>query len=177
MQKIPKVKSSRVLHKGFITLNEDLLEKDGGATQTLTTISHQSDSVVILAKDQMGRWILNREYRHSTKQFLLGCPGGTLEYGEGPIAGGQRELFEETGYFADDIILLGSSYSCPAISSQKTYHLFAQNAVKKATANLDPFEFIETELLDEVALKKIIQEGSPIDGVLLTALWFKEHLS
>ncbi len=171
MKNLPKVKSSRFLHQGYVTVKEDLLEEENGLFQPSTLLLCK-DATVILAQDTEGHWILNREYRHATGEILLGCPGGGLEPNEDPITGGKREFFEETGYVSDEIILLGASYPSPALLNQKIYYLFAKNALKKDEPQLEPFEFIETELLTDEELKKRIQSGAPIDGVLLTALWF-----
>jgi ADP-ribose pyrophosphatase len=178
MRKLPIVKSSRIIHDGFVSLREDLLEQDGGYVQPMNTFECV-DATTLLAQDSKGRWILNSEYRHPTGQILLGCPGGRLEAGEDPVAGGKREFFEETGYWADDVVILGCSYPFPGLCNQKIYHLLAIGAVKKGDAKHDPFEFIETELLTDEELRKRILSGAPVDGILLTALWLynqkKDH--
>jgi ADP-ribose pyrophosphatase len=174
MKKLPKIKSTRIVHDGYISLREDLLEREGGLLQPMNTFIC-TDATTMLAQDTEGRWILNREYRHSTGEILLGCPGGRLEKDEDPIAGAKREFFEETGYWADDVMLLGSCYPFPGLCNQKIYHLFARGAVKKGEPKLDPFEFIETELIDDTELRKRILQNAPIDGILLTALWYKDH--
>lgn len=171
MKKLPKVKSTRFLHQGYITLKEDLLEQENGSVQPSTLLLCK-DATVILAQDKEGRWILNREYRHATGEILLGCPGGGLEPNEDPIAGGKREFFEETGYVSDDVTLLGVSYPSPALLNQKIYYLLAKNALKKDEPKLEPFEFIETVLFTDQELKEEIQNGAHIDGLLLTALCY-----
>jgi ADP-ribose pyrophosphatase len=172
--KKPNVKSSRILHEGFISLREDLLEKENGLVQPMNTIVC-SDATSVLAQDTSGRWILNREYRHATGEILLGCAGGRLEPGEDPIEGGKREFFEETGYWADDVVLLGSSYPFPGLCNQKIYYLFAKGAVKKGAPQLEPFEFIETEILETAELEKRLRQGHGIDGILLTALSYTRY--
>jgi len=171
MKKLPTVKASRIVHDGYLSLREDLLEREEGLVQPMNTLVC-TDATTVLAQDPSGRWILNKEYRHATGEILLGCPGGRLEPGEDPIAGGKREFFEETGYWADDLVLLGSCYPFPGLCNQKIYHLFARKAVKKGEPRLDPFEFIETELLDDNMLQKRVEEGAGVDGILLTALWY-----
>lgn len=175
MQK-PKVKSTRLLHDGYIALREDLLEKGDGLLQPMNTLVC-TDAVALLAKDEEGRWIINREYRHATGQILLGCPGGRLEADEDPVSGGKREFFEETGYWADEAILAGSCYPFPGLCNQKIYYLYAPRARKTGTPKLDAFEFIETELIEDSDLRKRISNGTLADGILLTAIWFADHLS
>jgi ADP-ribose pyrophosphatase len=163
-----------MVHEGYVNLREDLLEKDGGHTQSINSLQC-NDATTMLAQDAEGRWILNREYRHATGEILLGCPGGRLEAGEDPIEGGKREFFEETGYEAKDVVLLGVCYPFPGICNQKIYHLFAKSAVKRGKQKLDLFEFIETELIGDEELRHRILSGAHIDGIMLSALWYKDH--
>jgi ADP-ribose pyrophosphatase len=174
VKNIPKVKSTRIVHDSFFSLREDLLERSDGAMHPYLTLAC-TDAVAVLAQDEKGRLILNREYRHATGAILLGCPGGRIEEGEDPITGGKRELLEETGYWLDDGILIGCCHPFPSLCNQKIYFLFGKNAVKKGEQNLDPLECIEPVLLHDDELRCMIQKGTPVDGVLLTALWFKEH--
>lgn len=169
--KKPKVKSSEIVYEGYFNVRKDLLEHPSGHVQPYTSFVLSTDAAVVLAQDENGLWILNREYRHPTGEFLLGCPGGRLEAGEDPIEGGRRELFEETGYWAEEIEIMGSCYPFPSLCDQKIYYLLAKGAVKKGPQNLDPLECIEVELKTDEEIKK----ESKIDGILLTALWYKDH--
>lgn len=172
----PKVQKSKLLYSGFFDLRQDLLERSDGLTHPYTSIILATDAVAILAQDQNGLWILNREYRHPTGKTLLGPPGGRLEKNEDPIVGGQRELFEETGYWSDEIVLLGCCHPFPGICDQKIIYLWAKNAVKKAEQKLEAFEFIEIELKTDEELRREIRRSSHVDGNLCTALWYKDQL-
>ena len=170
--KRPRICASHTSPQGFFDLCCDTLERTDGAQQTYTMLSIPVDATTILARDPEGRWILNREYRHPTGKHLLGCPGGRLEKGEDPLVGGQRELFEETGYFAKELILLGSCYPFPGLCNQKIYYLFAPLAEKLGEQALDPFEFIELELKTDAELEKAIRESEEVDAQLCAALWY-----
>lgn len=171
----PKVKSSQIVYKGYFDLRQDILEKHDGQTLAYTSLIIPTHAAAILAQDKSGRWILNREYRYPTGESLLGCPGGRLERGEDPIEGGRRELFEETGYWADEMILMGCNYPFPGVTDQKIYYLLAKNARLKGEQKLDPFEFIETELKTDTELREEIRRTHTVDGILCTALWYKNH--
>lgn len=171
----PKVKKSKTVFSGFFGLQEDLLERADGLTHSYTKLTLPTHAVVVIAQDTEGRYILNREYRHPTGNHLLGPPGGRLEKGEDPILGGQREFHEETGYWSDEIQLLGCCYPFPGICDQQIFYLWAKNAVKKDAQKLDPFEFIEIELKTEEELCAEILQGGHVDGNLCTALWFKDQ--
>lgn len=175
MTKKPKIKSSQYIYRGFFDVREDILQRADGEVHPYTSLILSSHAAAIVAQDTEGRWILNREYRHPTGEYILGCPGGRLEPGEEPLIGGQRELFEETGYWSDEIVIVGCCYPFPGICDQKIYYLWAKNAVKKSGQKLDPFEFIETELKTDTELRAEIRSRSNVDAVLCTALWYKDQ--
>jgi ADP-ribose pyrophosphatase len=171
----PKVQDSKILHSGFFDLRQDLLENALGATHSYTYI-FAANAVAVLAKTKEGLWILNKEYRHPTGKVLLGPPGGRLEQGEDPLKGAVRELFEETGYWSDEVSLIGACHPFPGACDQKIYYVYAQNCHLKGSQKLEPFEFVEVELKTDEELFHIIQNSSDIDGNLCTALWYKERM-
>lgn len=172
--KKPKVQSSCFVYKGFFNVRQDLLERHDGLVHSYTSLI-LSHATAILAQTETGEWILNREYRHPIGEYILGCPGGRLEEGEDPLLGAQRELFEETGYWSDEIVLTGCCYPFPGICDQKIYYFWAKNAVKKGEQTLDPFEYIQTELKTDAALREEIRSGHQVDAILCTTLWYKDH--
>ncbi len=171
--KPPNTHSSELVYEGFFNMRKDRLIREDGEMLDFTSLEISWDAAVIIAEDREGRLILNREYRHPTGQFILGCPGGSLEKGEDPIAGGRRELFEETGYVSDELSIIGCCYPLPSVCNQKIYFIHAKNARPGIGRKLDPFEFIETELKTEEELRQEILTGALVDGILCTALWYK----
>lgn len=171
----PKVKHSQIVYSGYFNLRQDLLERSDGKTHPYTSMILSTDSIAILAQTPDGLWILNREYRHPTGKVLLGPPSGRLNQKEDPIAGARRELIEETGYLSDEIVVLGCCHPFPGLCDQKMFYLWAKNAIRKSEPNLEPFEFIEVELMSDERLRKEIRGGTDVDGNLCIALWYKDH--
>lgn len=169
----PKILSTNYLHRGFFDVKQDVLEKEEGLTHPFTTLVLACSATSIIAQDEQGNYIINREYRHATGNYLLSLPGGRLEKGEDPLIGAQRELFEETGYFSNDLIKMGCSFPFPSICDQQIYFFWARNAVKKGNQKLDPFEFIHTELKTEEELEKEILQSDLVDSILLAAFAYK----
>lgn len=174
MKNLPRIASSRIIPGNFFSLREDLLEHEDGLIHPYMTLMC-ADATAVLAQTSDGYWILNREYRHAAGEILLGCPGGRLEPGEDPLSGGKREFLEETGYWSDDAILIGCCYPFPGLCNQKIYYIWIKNAIKVENQALDPLERIETEILTDAELKAKIRDNAKIDGILLTALWYKDH--
>lgn len=169
----PKVKQSEKIYSGYFDLRQDILERQDGVTRSYTSILLSLDAVSVLAQTKEGLWILNREYRHPTGGFLLGAPGGRLEKGEDPVTGGMRELLEETGYWSDDVELLGTSYPFSGLCNQRIYFIWAKNCFLKAKQTLDLFEVIQVELKSDEELQREILKSDRIDGILCAGLWYK----
>lgn len=171
MNQKPSVKSSTIVYNGFFDVKKDVLEKHDGQTGTYTSLVMSTPATVVLAQTEEGLWILNQEYRHPTAQIVLGCCGGRLEKDEDPKTAAQRELFEETGYWSDDIRLLGQCYQCPAITNQLIFYYFAANAKLKGNQKLDPLECIQPCLMTDGDLHLALASSLPIDASLFTAMW------
>lgn len=177
MNQVPtKTLSEKLIHEGFFNLKEDRLENIKNEKIDYLSVLMKKDAVVILAKNEEGRWIINREYRHPVKKYVWGLPGGRMETNEFAMDSAKREFLEETGYFAEEIILLGTCYPMPSICDQKIYFLYAPRTKKTQTSSLEPFEFIETFLLTDEELKKIFKSDE-VDSVLFTALMYYQHFT
>ena len=170
--KKPSIQSSKTVYSGFFDVQTDLLRYDEKLFE-YSSLHLSTNAAVIIAQDREGRFILNREYRHPTREWILGCPGGRLEKDEEPLAGGQRELSEETGYWSDEICIIGSCYPLPSLLNQKIYFLWAKNAFLKGEQHLDPFELIKTELKTLEEIQQEIKTGAPVDSMVSAALWYK----
>lgn len=170
--KKPTVDSSDIVYSGFFDVRKDILRRSDGLTHSYHSLLLKVDAVSILGQTSDGKWILNREYRHATGKVLLGPPGGRMEAGEDPLKAAEREFFEETGYRAEKFALLGCSYPFPGVCEQKIYHVAALKAYKVREPQLDPFEFLETELKSDEELEHEIRTSDHIDGILLISLFY-----
>ena len=168
----PKVKQTKLLYSGFFDLRQDLIENHEGKTHPYTSLILSTDSVSILARTQEGKFICLKEYRHPTKTSVLGLPGGRLEQGEDPVKGGMRELLEETGYWSENVKVIGQCFPFPGVVDQRIFYLFADEAFLKTKPNLEDFEFLEVELKSSEELIQKAKDSSNVDGILCTALWY-----
>jgi ADP-ribose pyrophosphatase len=171
--KKPTLCSSQVVFHGFFDVRSDRIMRADGECSDYTSVVFASDAVVVIAETEDKLLVLNREYRRPADEWVLGCPGGRLEKNEDPLVGAQRELFEETGYWSENLSIIGKNYLAPGLANQKIYFIYAQNATLKSQQHLDPFEFIEVELKSEEKLRREIRESSLVDSTLCAALWYK----
>ena len=66
------------------------------------------DYVTVLATTTSGRVLVVRQFRPAVEEFTLELPAGHVDSGETAEEAARRELLEETGYVAGDLVLLAS---------------------------------------------------------------------
>ncbi len=168
--KIPKIKSTSTVYQGYFDVRIDHLESEAGCTMTYTCLEIKAHASAVLARTKEGLLIINKEYRHPTHAWVLGCPGGRIDTGESPLDAAKRELLEETGYSGGSPTLLGEVFSLPAVTDQIIYYTFIDGVEYTQPPHKEPFELIHTELMSQETLLQNIASGHPVDGVLCTAL-------
>jgi ADP-ribose pyrophosphatase len=173
-----KTLSSKKVFQGKVFwVTRDTVTEPGGVTATRDVIRHNG-SVVILGVDAAKNpkdpgILLIRQYRHAADKILLELPAGRIEPGETLLAGGKRELMEETGYRAKKWSKLASYYASPGFLTETMSILLAEN-LTLGEAHPEADEKIELHMtpLSEV-LKLIhagkIEDGKTLIGVLLYA--------
>jgi ADP-ribose pyrophosphatase len=92
---------------------------DGGETRR-EVVRHRGAVLLVPVTDD-GRVVLVRQHRYPTGAVLLEVAAGTLERGEDPVACAHRELEEETGYRAAELIPLGEFFSAPGYCDERMY--------------------------------------------------------
>ncbi|RPJ25717.1 MAG: NUDIX hydrolase [Chloroflexi bacterium] len=107
----------------------------------------------VFALTKNGEAVLVKQYRHGICDVLWEFPGGVVEDGENPVDGAKRELLEETGYGATNLIQVGRLYPNPALQTNTLYCFLALDVEKVGEQNLDAGEDIEVHL---VALDELI---------------------
>jgi 8-oxo-dGTP pyrophosphatase MutT (NUDIX family) len=124
-------------------------------------------NVVPLTDDR--RVVLVRQYRFGIEGFTLEVPGGMCDEGESPAEAALRELREETGYDARELIALGWVHPNPALQTNRCHSFLAAGAHPAGTPTPDPDEAIEvsTAPLDEIP--RLIREGMITHSLVIAA--------
>lgn len=86
--------------------------------------------------------ILVRQFRIAVGKDVLELPAGRLEPGESPEQRALAELEEETGYRAERLVHVGSSYCSPGFTSEMD-HIYLAFGLTKTQQNLEHDERVE----------------------------------
>ena len=100
--------------------------------------------------------ILIRQYRPGPEIILTSCCEGYLDKGEKPEEAARRELLEETGYEAGEIVLLKAKRS--AYSTEYQYFLVATDCHWQQEQQLDENEFIDVFTLPLASFRSFIND-------------------
>lgn len=166
---LPTVIHSEVIFHDFVKVRKDTLERHDGKHYRYYTLVVPGSAALVLVKAKDGRYLITKEYRHPAGKTLLSLAGGYIDKEEDPIEAAKRELLEETGYIAENFVVLGGSYPYAGLSSQMIYYVFGDNAIKVQEPHLEISEHITTELMDYDTFKALALQNHPVDGNLLTA--------
>ena len=99
--------------------------------------------VGILPIDEDGNVILVRQFRYPYKEVIYEIPAGKLDHGAENIEDcGRRELKEETGFTAKNMINLGQVYPSPGFLNEIVY-LYAATGLIAGEVSPDEDEFVE----------------------------------
>lgn len=164
--------SQLVFNTQWCKVRQDEVELPNGVVIGDFFVNVRPDIVVILAVTPQKEIVFVRQYRHAVSQILLELPAGSFNsQTEDRVTAAVRELEEETGYVADQIIQLAELYDNPVKDTNKIYLFLAENARPSSQQQLDATEDIEVALLPiEEALAKISKGEICVCGTI-TALF------
>jgi len=115
--------------------------------------------------------VLVRQYRHGTRSVTLEIPGGLVEDSDTPEEAARRELMEETGYTAQEILPLGWVHPNPAILDNRCYTFLARGVVFSGARCQDDREDIEVLLRPLRAVPDLIREGEISHSLVIAAFY------
>ena len=128
-------------------------------------------NVIALTPDK--QLVLIEQFRHGSEEITLELPGGMADEGEDPHLSAARELLEETGYAAREVITLGKSRPNPAIQNNWVHHFLALDAELKQNTEFDETEDVVTRLVPLSDVPQLIASGKISHALVLAAFyWF-----
>ena len=125
--------------------------------------------VTVLPVDSDGNCYLVRQFRYPFGKMLLEAPAGKLEKGEDPLVCGIRELSEETGFTAEEMVALGRCFPSPGFSTE-VLHIYLALGLHAGQSHPDQDEYLNVEKIPLKELSERVMQNEIDDGKTIVAI-------
>lgn len=174
-----KLTGEQVFAGGFLKVQRDVVRLPDGSGAWREYIHHPG-AVAVLALDEDGRLLLERQFRYPLARTFIEIPAGKIDPQEDPLQTARRELREETGYSARDWFYLGKAYPCIGYSDE-VIHYYLATGLSAGEQQLDAGEFLELQRLPLAEVMAMTLDGRICDskslvGLLWLAAWQRGEL-
>lgn len=163
----------------FKAVEIDRISPDGKKGKFVLLDSPDWVNVIAVTEDEKGRecFLMVRQYRHGSSTVTTEFPAGLVDPGENSSRAAERELLEETGYSADEFILIGQANPDPAFMNNWSYTYLAVNPVLSHKQDLDEHEIIDTVLVPVDEVRALMGKGEFINAISIVAhIWYERYL-
>ena len=163
------IKSEQIYSGRVLDLRVDTVEGPSGIT-TREIIDH-GEAVTILPYEAPNTVYLIHQFRKAVEEILIEAPAGCMETGEDPLVGAKRELKEETGFEARELIKVGEMYMAPGFCNEFMHYYIAKGLTPGATS----FDEDETMELKSYAIGDVfdmIKQKKIIDAKTIMGMYF-----
>lgn len=164
----PTLSTEHIFKGKVIDLQVDTIELPGGKTATREIVRHPGAAAVVAI--HQGKLIVVEQYRKPLGKTQIEIPAGKLDPNEEPQLAAVRELEEETGYIAKNVILLHSFYTSPGFADEKLY-VYYTDELEAGTQQLDDDEDVIVKLITMEEADQYIASGDISDAKTLLAVY------
>lgn len=173
-----KLKSQALFSGHFLHAFRDTVALPDGSQATREYVTHPG-AVMIIAMleepDQPLRLVMERQYRYPVQQVMIEFPAGKLDSHESTLECAQRELFEETGYRAQQWAKAGVLHPVISYSTEFIEVWFAKD-LTLGERSLDDGEFLEVFLQTPESLQQDCLYGKVTDAKTLTGMFWLQNV-
>ncbi len=165
-----KIKTLSTLYANHFSASLDTVRLRTGRTTERIRVDHPEAAAIVAFPDDK-HILMVRQWRYAIDRETLEIPAGKADPGEGLEDCARRELQEETGFNAAQIVTLFRYY--PAIGySNEVIEIFAASSLEKRSGELDEdeisrVEIIELDRVHDLINQGIIQDGKTVIGISL----------
>lgn len=149
----------------------DYSERESDGKQSMFFVTEHFDWANIIALTKKKEVVLIEQFRHGVGEIILEIPGGIIDENEAPETAARRELMEETGFTANEFILLGKSRPNPAISDNWLYHYLALDCEKTHETTFDEHESVVSKLVPLKEIQNLISSEKITHSMVIAAFY------
>jgi 8-oxo-dGTP pyrophosphatase MutT (NUDIX family) len=131
-----------LLDRRWLAITEERVRLPNGTIIDEFHVLHTPNWASVIAVTEAEDVLLVEQYRHGLGRTSLELPSGVIDPGEEPLDAAKRELYEETGYTADDWSSLMDVSPEPSRSTHRAYFFVAHGAVRAGQACPEASEVI-----------------------------------
>ena len=151
-----------------LTIEKSVFSLPNGR-QREAVVVRPSGAVVIFPIDGEYCYLI-RQWRFAIDQYILEAPAGTMEAGEDPIETARRELIEEAGFAARELIPRGWIYTTPGFTDERIFIYEARGLTPSREYAPDDDEIIEPVRLSIPEVCRMVREGEIVDAKTIAAV-------
>ena len=157
---LPEVRLRRTIAANpFFALCADELALPDGGGYEYHSLACTHRAVLVIPVTSSGLFVVERIYRHPIRRWLLEFPAGAIEGDESAVDAAARELREETGYAADELVAIGSFHPLPGIADLMVDVVLARGCERVTEPELETLEWLSVVELAEADVRSATQEA------------------
>ena len=165
--------SRKTIYEGRVfDIQKVLVRLPDGREHEYDLVSH-TGAVTLVPVDQDGNMWFVRQFRLGALQELLELPAGLMEKDEPPKISAGRELREEIGMAADELLELGQFYMAAGYSSEYMY-IYLATGLHPSPLEQDEDEFLQVQAIPVKQVYEMVHANQIHDGKTLAALLLAE---
>lgn len=166
------LKSEYLFKHPWLTARRDHIQLPNGHENKDYFVLEYPDWVNVIARTRDGLFLLIRQYRHGLQRTCFELVAGVVDPTDASAEeAARRELLEETGYTGGTWRLL-TTLSGNASTTNNLCHCFVAEGVEKtAEQHLEPTEDIDTVLLTEDEVRRLLCADEIVQSLMAAPLW------
>ncbi|MBI1746514.1 MAG: NUDIX hydrolase [Acidobacteria bacterium] len=166
--------SERLGNYRVFTVRQDTCRSPRSGQEHTFFVIEGTEWTNIIPITEDGHVVMIEQFRHGVQAVTLEVPGGMIDADDAsPVAAARRELLEETGYEAEELIPLGVAAPNPAIQNNRCHTFLARPARQVRRQDLDSAEDIHIRLVPLADIPGLIADGSISHALVIVAFhWY-----